>query len=342
MRVLVVDDAKREAWDAFVAGHPKATPFHRWAWMDAIRRAYGFAPTPLAAWRDGQVAGVLPLVRMRLPGLRGWLVSLPYCDCCGPLAEDAATRQALVDQALEQTRRQGAAGLELRQSRPEAGECAKVLIRMALPQGAQQLMASFRSKLRSQINKPKRDGLTAATGGMELLSVFYRVFSRNMRDLGSPVHSLDWFKAVLRGFEDLARVTVVAMSDGTPAAAAIWMVQGRTAFEPWASSLREHNRANPNMLLYWSMLSQAAAAGAEEFDMGRCTPGVGTHRFKLQWGGRELGLAWERFAPSGRRWPPAAKRSPGVSRRALAVCWSRLPLAVANTLGPALRRYISL
>jgi len=343
MRILVAGDAQREAWDGFVAGHPEATPYHRWAWMEAIRRAYGFAPLPLLARRDGQVVGVLPLVRLRLSGLRGWLVSLPYCDYCGPLGEDDAARQALVDAALNQARRLGATGLEVRQVKAEPSGTGKILVRVALPGGAQQLMRSFRSKLRSQINKPERDGLKAVTGGLELLSSFYRVFSRNMRDLGSPTHSLDWFRAVLRGFGDLARVTVVSMPDASPAAAAIWMVQGRTAFEPWASSLREHKRANPNMLLYWSMLSQAASAGLTDFDMGRSTPGGGTHRFKLQWGGRDMGLSWERFDPaSRRRWPLLTECSQRLSRKVFAACWCRLPLPVANTAGPVLRRYISL
>lgn len=342
MRVLVVDEAKREAWDAFVAGQAGAAPSHRWSWMEAVRRAYGFAAVPLAVWRDGQVVGVLPLVRMRMPGLRGQLVSLPYCDCCGPLAEDAAAGQALVDNALERTRQLGAAGLELRRVQAEPAGCAKVLVRVPLSAGAQGLLASFRAKLRSQINKPLRDGLVAATGGMELLSPFYRIFSRNMRDLGSPVHALDWFRAVLRGFGDCARVTVVSLPDGTPAAAAVWMVHGHTAFVPWASSLREHNRANPNMLLYWSLLSQAASQGLEAFDMGRSSPGSGTHRFKLQWGGQETGLSWERYEPSGRRLPCLPETGPGLPRKVLAACWSRLPLPMANTAGPALRRYISL
>jgi len=342
MRIQVVGEAAHAAWDAFLSRHPGATPYHRWAWMDAVHRAYGFAFAPLAAWRDGQTVGVLPLVRIRLPGLPGWLVSVPYGDLGGPLAEDAATGQALVDTALEQVRRLGAAGLELRRLGHEPQSGAKVLIRRALPAGAPLLMRSFRAKLRSQINKPQRDGLRAQTGGPELLSAFYRVFCRNMRDLGSPVHALDWFRAVLGGFGDQARVTVVSLPDGFPAAAAIWLVQGRTAFNPWASSLREHNRANPNMLLYWSMLSRAAGEGVEDFDMGRSTPGGGTHRFKLQWGGREVGLSWERLAPSGRSRPLSGVTRPGRARKALAACWSRLPLPMANAAGSVMRRYISL
>lgn len=343
MRIVVAENAQQNTWDGFAAGHPAATPYHGWAWLEAVRRAYGFSPVPLLALRDGQAVGLLPLVRLHLPGLPGRLISLPYCDCCGPLAEDDAVRQKLVDHALDVAHRQGETDLEIRQQTPEPSSAAKVLMRLTLPEGAERLMQSFPSKLRSQIKKPQRDGLQAVTGGVELLAPFYHIFSRNMRDLGSPNHSLGWFRAVLNGYGDRARVTVVFMPDGRPAAAAIWLIHGRRAFEPWASAIREYNKYNPNMLLYWSMLAQAADAGLTEFDMGRSTPGEGTHRFKRQWGARELGLSWQRFDATTRQrrqaLPAGGSRSP---RKFFAACWSRLPVGLANVAGPVLRRYISL
>lgn len=343
MRVIVADASRREAWDAAVAGQAASTPYHDWAWLEAVRRAYGFAVLPLLALRDGQGVGVLPLVRLRPPGGRGWLVSLPYCDCGGPLADEPEARQELLGRALDLARASGAAGLEVRQFGGETAGAAKVLMRLALPEGAGRLMESFPSKLRSQIKKPGREGLTAASGGAELLPAFYRVFSRNMRDLGSPTHSLAWFRAIVAGFGPRARVTVVSLADGRPVAGAVCLVHGSRVFGPWASSLREYNRHCPNMLLYWSLLADAADAGMAEFDMGRSTPGEGTHRFKSQWGAREVGLSWRRFDAGTRRERPAlAAGGPGRARQVIAACWRRLPVGVANAVGGAVRRYISL
>jgi FemAB-related protein (PEP-CTERM system-associated) len=343
MRIVVADSTRSQAWDAFVAGQAGAAPYHAWAWLEAVRRAYGFQVFPLLALRDGAVAGLLPLVRLRLPGLRGRLVSLPYCDRAGPLAAEADVRQGLLDQALDLAAGLGAAGLETREAAADAGTSAKVLMRLALPDGAERLMASFPAKLRSQIRKPSRDGLRARTGGLELLEPFYQVFSRNMRDLGSPTHSLAWFGAVVAGFGPKARVTVVFMPDGTPAAGAVTLVQGRTVHVPWASSLKRHNRHSPNMLLYWTLLSRAADEGRDACDMGRSTPGEGTYRFKEQWGAREAGLSWQRFdAATRQRRPALAAGGPGRPRKLLAACWRRLPVGLANDMGTLLRRYISL
>lgn len=343
MRIVVADATCAQAWDAFAAGQAGAAPFHGWGWLEAVRQAYGFPVFPLLALRGGEPAGLLPLVRLRLPGLPGWLVSLPYCDCGGPLAAEDEVGQALVDHALDLAARLGTNGLEIRQETDDPRSSGKVLMRLALPDGADRLMEAFPSKLRSQIRKPSRDGLTARTGGAELLDAFYRVFSRNMRDLGSPTHSLGWFRAVLAGFGERARVTVVSMPDGAPAAGAVTLVQGNRVFVPWASSLRRYNRHSPNMLLYWTLLSRAADEGREACDMGRSTPGEGTYRFKEQWGARESGLSWQRFdAATRQRRPALAAGRPGRPRRLLAACWRRLPVGLANDMGTLLRRYISL
>ena len=342
-RVILADATHRDAWERFVAVHPDAAPYHRWAWHTAIQLAYGFAPVPLMALRGGTAVGVLPLVRLGLPGRHDWLISLPYCDFAGPLAEDKAVGQRLEEHALDLARTQGMAGVEMRQEAPGAAATPKVLMRLSLPGKSNELLSNFPAKLRSQIKKPQREGLRAASGGEELLEPFYKVFTKNMRDLGSPTHSLGWFREVIRGYGDKARVTVVYLPDGAACAAGITLVEGTRAFVPWASSLREHNRHNGNMLLYWSMLAQAAEAGLREFEFGRSTPGQGTHQFKKQWGASELGLAWTRHQTAAQDERPVVAATGKQRLRPLAeACWRRLPLPLANWAGPRLRRYISL
>ena len=329
-------------WDRYVDSRAEAGPYHRWAWLGAIFRAYGFRPAPLMALRAGSVAGVLPLVLLGLPGRRGRLISLPYCDFGGPLADDEDTLEKLLEHAMALARRWGAAGVDVRRQSLQAAGTAKVLMRRPLPGGAEELFESFPAKLRSQIRKPQREGLTAVTGGEELLEHFYQVFARNMRDLGSPTHALGWFRAVLRGYGKRARVTVVRLRNGEPAAAGITLVQGRAAYVPWASALREHNRFCPNMLLYWTMLSQAAEAGLAAFEFGRSTPGEGTYNFKKQWGAQQVGLTWQRFDPSTGGVLPLAVMGKARPRQLAEACWRYLPLGMANAAGPILRRYISL
>ena len=58
----------------------------------------------------------------------------------------------------------------------------------ALPAHADALWSGLGTKVRNQVRKGQKSGAQVVWGGEELLSEFYAVFSRNMRDLGTPVY----------------------------------------------------------------------------------------------------------------------------------------------------------
>lgn len=342
MKVRLAGASDRAAWDRFVLAHPEGSAYHLFGWKSAVEGAYGLSCPYLLAEGGGDVRGVFPLVHLRAPLGRGVLVSLPYCDVGGPLSDAADGVQALLGaaRALAGERR---VGLELRSALPAGGLVSsphKVRMVLALPDNSEALLGGLSSKLRSQARKPEKDGLTARLGGAEFIGDFYRVFAENMRDLGSPVHSRAWIEAVVRGYGERARVGVVYLPTGEPAAGGLILCHDRTVSIPWASSLRRYNRQNPNMLLYWGFLRFAADRGYPRFDFGRSTPGEGTYKFKEQWGARPEPLHWRVLSAAGER--PAAEGPPSSLRERVAWAWAKLPLPVANWLGPRLRKHISL
>jgi lipid II:glycine glycyltransferase (peptidoglycan interpeptide bridge formation enzyme) len=209
-----------------------------------------------------------------------------------------------------------------------------------LPDSSDALIKSFKSKLRSQINRPLKQGLKIKSGGLELINDFYRVFIENMRDLGSPVHAKQLIKNVMTEFSDHARILLVH-KDGLPLAAALTVGFNGTIENPWASALKRYSHLSPNMLLYWGMLDYAAQNGFARFDFGRSTPGEGTFKFKEQWGARPEPLQWYNFV-----WSGAIKESsgsnPGRFYKVSIEIWKRLPVAATRVLGPPVRKHISL
>ncbi len=107
---------------------------------------------------------------------------------------------------------------------------------------------------------------------------------------------------------------------------------------PWASSLREHRSLNPNMLLYWLMIRDAIARGYRVFDFGRSTRDEGTYQFKKQWGAADSPFFWEYALAEGRSLPDLGPKSSKFS--AAVSAWQRLPLPIANALGPHIVRGI--
>lgn len=343
-----------EEYDAYVASHPLATPYHYSCWLKAVERAYRHTGWLVTVHRGSTLCGVLPLVEIKTPVGRSNLISLPFCDLAGVLADDCDVRHLLLAEAQSLADTNRAGGLEIRQGGAALEELdlksvsgsPKVRMLSSLPGDANALFQSFKPKLRSQIRKAEKNGLTSEVRkDLDAVEQFYNVFAWNMRRLGSPVHSRAWFRELKQAYGDQMLVGLVFLDD-QPVGAGILLMAGSKACIPWASTLEKYNRLAPNMLLYWALLSHVCERGCTSFDYGRSTLGEGTYRFKKQWGAKPYELVWSKWQVEERveSEPERSGHQSGVSRlRPIAEeIWRRLPLAVANWIGPKLRRYITL
>ncbi len=343
LSIRVAQAADKELWDAYVKQHPSATPYHRFAWMQAVEEAYGHAAHPLMAMDGEHLVGVLPFVKFSIPLRPSRLCSLPFCDLGGPLTDCVDVEQALLKEARAAASLNQCSAVDLRVEAPEqvVDESDKVRMLLDLPDSAEALLAGFKSKLRSQIRKAEKNGLTGHHNqSPDCLDEFYPVFSRNMRDLGSPTHAKEWFSALKKYYGDDLGVFTVRL-DTSVVGAAIVLFNGDKASIPWASTVADFNHLSPNMLLYWTLLAQVCDRACKQFDFGRSTPGEGTHRFKQQWGARPLPLSWyqldEEKGDLGN-----ATNNKHLARQTLAAIWKKLPLPLANAMGARVRGFISL
>lgn len=354
--ITLAETSDKDSWDAYVLKHPQGLAYQLFAWKEAVESAYGFKGMYLISRTGNRITGVLPLIRIGLPLHPGDLVSLPYCDAGGPLADSPSIETRLISKALAIAGTFGIRTTLIRSSKPMGSfdpettlNKTKVRLLLKLPENSEDLMSSFKSKLRSQVKKPLKDGLRVHIGGFELLHEFYPLFAENMRDLGSPVHSREWFRQILCRFKNKAHLFIVKMSDQTPAAGGILLCHPHVVSVPWASSLKRFNQWNPNMMLYWSFLKFATDNHYPIFDFGRSTPDEGTFAFKKQWGAKPESLHWADFKSVGKGYrhdvkPVASTFPPDISnKRELAESIiMKMPIAVFKVFGNMTRRYISL
>ena len=173
---------------------------------------------------------------------------------------------------------------------------------LPLASTADQQFAQLDRKVRNQVRKAQKSGISMTSGGLELLDAFYDVFATNMRDLGTPVYTKAFFREVLTAFPADARVFCANLENQTIAASIVLRDRDRMEV-PWASAFAQFNSLAPNMLLYWEMLQTAVEQGCTHFDFGRCTPDAGTYRFKAQWGAVPHELCWEYWLANGQSLP---------------------------------------
>jgi FemAB-related protein (PEP-CTERM system-associated) len=326
-------------WDEFAQRQAGFTHFHRIGWRAVMRRVLRHECIYLAVREpNGALAGVLPLVRVRSVVFGHYLVSMPFLNYGGPLGSPAAVR-ALASEAVALAKRENARLLEMRSRVPlDVGLVAshrKITVVRELPASGDTLFKQFDPKLRSQIRRPQKEGVTVAFGA-EQVEPFFSVFARHMRDLGTPTQPLALFQAIAREFPDNSLFACAYLGE-RPVAAGCGFRFGDEFEMTWASSLREYNRQSPNMLLYFACMERAIADGVRRFNFGRCTPGGGTHKFKQQWGGEDEPLWWYGHAASRNATTPSPTDSAFSWGPRL---WRKLPQPIATTIGPSIVRCI--
>lgn len=334
--ICEADQSQFKRCDEFVAKANGASLYHLTDWCALVRGVFGHACYYfMAESPQGDIIGVLPVVRLKSKLFGDFMVSMPFFNYGGALGTTVEVEGALIRAAVDKARALGVQHMEFRDTRQRdefaAVRTDKVAMILPLPDDQDILWKKLGAKRRSQINRPLREGVEVKNGAAELLEDFYRVFSHNMRDLGTPVYSKTLFADILQRFPDSAHIVTVYLH-GKPVGGAFLMGFAGQLEIPWASTLRSVNSLGVNMLMYWEVLKYAMSRGYQTFDFGRSSVDSGTYRFKKQWGAEPKQLYWHYWLNDGQQMPGLTPSNPKYQ---LAIkAWQRLPLFVANRIGP--------
>jgi serine/alanine adding enzyme len=337
--VSLFDPSHSQAWQAYVTRSHGATIAHQLGWREVIAHGLGHRPLYLVAFRGEAICGILPLFLVTTWWRTRYLVSLPWIDYGGILADDAEVERALLEETRRLADRHGAEFAEFRtideQPLGLPIRLDKVTFLLPLAADAETLWTKFDAKLRNQIRKSEKSGLTVEFGGGERLDAFYRVFAYNMRDLGTPVWGKPFFRVILDTFPDSAQLVLVS-KDSEVIAGGLALTFKDRVYVPSASSYRRALTYCPNHALYWAVIRQGCERGLGYLDFGRSTWDGPTFNFKKQWGAPPTQLHWQ-YALHRTKELPAI--NPGNPKYQMFIkMWQKLPLGVANLLGPRLIR----
>lgn len=325
-------------WDAYAATHPEATVFHRAGWQRVIERSTGHAGHYLLARDQGRVVGLYPffIVATRLFGAVG--VSLPFVSYGGIVADSAEVEQALGDAAAGLAQAAGCDSIELRQLHPLRTAWPtsdrKVVTEISTEGGPEAIFARLHQNVRNKIRKAEKNGVSVQAGA-EYLPDFYAIYSRNLRDLGTPVLTRRFFEEALATFPDQVRIYRAVRQGRTLAAKMVIQGQGICHFV-WSASIREALSHAPVHAMNWRAIEEACQAGCKSIDLGRSTADSSHQDFKKYWGGTTRTLPWA-YQLLGRQRLPDLNKENHAFALAIAI-WKRLPLGLSRILGPPIAR----
>jgi len=339
------DVSDRVSWDAFVTSHPQGTPFHVLAWQRMIQAGFGYEPRHIVARsaRSREVLGVLPLFLIRSLIFGRILSSTPRANYGGILAGSENVAQAILQSAREMADKLGVRFLELRNFRTEMTSDAALLkkdlyvtFRQELQPDPEANMLAIPRKTRAEVREGIRKGLEFKVGEIGS-DEFFNVYSRNVRDLGTPVFTKRLIDSGLREFG--ANCKIFSVHWQGKLVGAVWTIFYKDEVLPqFGGALREYNHLAVNSFMYGKLINYAAENGYRIFDFGRSKKGTGSFAFKKRWGMTMTDLPYQYHLVRSRSMPDTSPLNPKFSFSIEA--WRRLPLALTRSLGPFIARHL--
>jgi FemAB-related protein (PEP-CTERM system-associated) len=334
-RLSAADDPR---WDAFVASCPAATFFHRAGWRGVIEESFGKACHFLYAERDGEIRGVLPLVHAKSRLFGNALISTGFTVGGGVVALDDEARAALDARATALADELDVDYLEYRAgTATHPGWASKpdlyVLFKKPIDPDPEKNMLAIPRKQRAMVRKGIKAGLVSEID--ETTDRLFPVYAESVRNLGTPVFTPGYLRNLKRAFgADCDVVTV--LDGGRPVASVMNFYFRDTVLPYYGGGTSEAREVAGNDFMYWEVMRRAAERGFRVFDYGRSKRGTGAFAFKKNWGFEPTPLVYEFYLRRGGDIPDVNPLNPKY--RLFIAAWQRLPLPLANLVGPFLAR----
>jgi FemAB-related protein (PEP-CTERM system-associated) len=326
--------------DAFVHDHPDSTLFHRPHWSLIALSGCGQRPVYLVAERAGCLVGLLPLTHVRSLLFGNALVSVGFATGGGIVADTPDIAERLAATAWQMAQGLGLASVELRGGPVPEGWVASSgtysSFSRPLPDSEKAVLGSIPRKQRAEVRRAQSFGLEVSRGRDEgHRRGFYRAFAEGVRNLGTPVFPRSLFDSALDLFGDNAEILLVSR-DGEPVATQLIFYFKQVCMSYWGGGTLQARALRGNDLVWFEAMREAVSRGCTIADFGRSKPGTGPFERKRIWGMEERPIVHAVRTAPGR---DARQINPLNPRYRLQVeAWQKLPLAIANRVGPLISR----
>ncbi|OHC80527.1 MAG: peptidoglycan bridge formation protein FemAB [Rhodoferax sp. RIFCSPLOWO2_12_FULL_60_11] len=333
-RLMPADIATAKRWDAFVMACPEATFFHRAGWQKIVQDIFHHDTYFLYAESDEGVQGVLPLGHVNSWLFGNSLAGLPFAVYGGIAAANEQVAQALEHEAQQIARRLGVAHLEWRNINPRHADWPRqdlyVTFRKEILADDDANLLAIPRKQRAMVRKGIKNGLVSTIDSD--VARFFALYADNVRRHGTPALPKRYFQALQAEFGADCEVLTVSAPDGRALSSVLSFYFRGEVLPYYAGDFEPARELAANDFKYWELMRRACARGLKVFDYGRSKLGTGSYAFKKNWGFEPTPLHYE-YCLYKRDDVP--QNNPSNARyKLLIAAWRRLPLAVANWLGP--------
>ncbi len=344
MIIEQIADAAASAWDAFIDSSPAGTIFHRYGWGRAITRGLGHEAFYLAAREGDRIIGVLPLIHKRSPLFKNALISVAFGSYGGVIAETPAVAAALEAEAVRIGRSLSVDYVELRDLEPpvaasEGWSCINSVhatFQRKLHARDDEVIKAIPSKgRRYHVKKSLKAQLEFVVKGD--FDAFYQVLAESYRNLGTPVFAKRYLRALADAFPEHHEIFLVT-NGGEPVSATMAFIYKGDIHPYYTGGTFAARSLSANDFLYLNVMRRGRELGCARFDFGRSKTGTGNFDYKIGWGFEPRPLTYRYRLLTMDEAPSINPLNPKY--RLFIEAWKRLPVPVANFVGPFLSRQV--
>ena len=333
-RLMPNDFATEAMWEAFVLASPEATFFHRPGWQRVMQQVFRLETYFLYALAEGRIQGVLPLAHVKSWLFGRSLVALPFAVYGGVVADSAQVADALEFEAQKIAKQLAVAHLE----------CRNVSLRH-VDWPAQDLYVTFRKEIfsdedanmlaiprkqRAMVRKGIKNGLRSTLDANA--DDFFALYADNVHRHGTPAMPKRYFQALMSEFGQDCEILTVVAPDGSPLSSVLSFYFRDEVLPYYAGDDESARNLAANDFKYWELMRRACQRGLKVFDYGRSKQGTGSYAFKKNWGFEPTALHYEYCLYTRSSVP---QNNPSNAKfKLLIATWRRMPLRMANWLGP--------
>jgi FemAB-related protein (PEP-CTERM system-associated) len=331
VKLMRPEDASR--WDRFVAICPEATFFHRAGWQTVIERAFGHKTWFMYAEANGEILGVISLAEIKSRLFGHSLSSLPFCVYGGIAASSESARQVLDRAAQELAAKLKVGHLEYHNLKPQHPDWLQkdlyVTFRKEMLPDPEQNMLAIPKKQRAMVRKGIKAGLESSIDTD--IERFFSAYASSVHRLGTPVFSKNYFRLLKEVFAEDCEVLTIT-KDGRTVSSVLSFYFRDEVLPYYGGGMVEAREVAGNDFMYWELMRRACERGYKIFDFGRSKRGTGAFDFKKNWGFEPTPLHYEYQLHAAKEMPDNNPLNPKY--QLFIKMWQRLPLPVANMLGP--------
>jgi len=329
-----------QKWDDYVGRHPKATVYHLSPWGRAVCRSMKHDFYYIYVEDEDEICAVIPLIHVKSRLFGNSLISMAFATNGGPLYNNKEALDLLDEACRELAKKLDVDCLECRnldqvhEDWPVKKDMYSTF-RKTLSSDNDENMLAIPRKQRAMVRKGINFGLKAVID--DLPDRLFSMYSQSVRNLGTPVFPKSLFYYLKEEFGNNCEILTVETPEGKAISSVMTFYFKEETVPYYGGGTMEARAFAANDFMYWSLMARAVSEkNCTIFDFGRSKNDTGAFRFKKNWGFVPKALNYEFILNDGHDIPDINPLNPKY--QLMIKTWKKLPLPLANFIGPLISR----